>query len=162
MKYGWYSLPREYSVKLLEDELIKMKQNIIASEYQPLQTWWGMFPGPELSYSTDSIPRHHTYNVTSQSLSIETLLQYYNSEKNKYHLINRRLWSFITIIRHPINRIISHFRYEGLQRFFTSYNDWTKQAPFHTQNYYVRMFSGKFPHGLDKRSRHPWAVSLSS
>ena len=58
-------------------------------------------------------------------------------------------WSFITIIRHPVERILSHYRFERLSE-LTNHTvfQWAKERPFHSQNYMVRMFSSMLPKHL--------------
>jgi hypothetical protein len=147
MRYGWYSLPKQHTIKQL-DQKLGNKQNVIASEYQPLQSWWGMFPPPKLVSSTPN------------TAMLDTLLKYYESDMNKANLRNMKSWSFMTVLRHPVKRLISHFHYEGLDKFYSSYEEWAIKAPFHTQNFYVRMLAGIYPEGMDKVRSHPWAVSL--
>ena len=57
-------------------------------------------------------------------------------------------WSFVTILRNPIDRIVSHFKFEGLSYHYKDVSDWVKQSPFHTQNFMVRKFASMYPPAL--------------
>lgn len=67
-----------------------------------------------------------------------------------------KLWTLVTLLRHPIERIVSHFYFEHLRATYSSIINWADAAPYHTQNYYVRMFSGYFPTGASQDSRQRW------
>jgi hypothetical protein len=60
--------------------------------------------------------------------------------------VDNSKWSFVTILRHPVERILSHYKFEELHKLtHRSVVDWAKWSPFQGQNYMVRMFAGLVP-----------------
>eukprot|EP00603_Paraphysomonas_imperforata_P005093 CAMPEP_0114433948 /NCGR_PEP_ID=MMETSP0103-20121206/11979_1 /TAXON_ID=37642 ORGANISM="Paraphysomonas imperforata, Strain PA2" /NCGR_SAMPLE_ID=MMETSP0103 /ASSEMBLY_ACC=CAM_ASM_000201 /LENGTH=216 /DNA_ID=CAMNT_0001603761 /DNA_START=405 /DNA_END=1055 /DNA_ORIENTATION=- len=60
-------------------------------------------------------------------------------------LFGHESWSFVTMVRHPVDRIISHFGFDSVYIKHENILDWVEQAPFHTQNFMVRKFSSMWP-----------------
>ena len=67
-----------------------------------------------------------------------------------------RMWNIISIVRHPVERVVSHYYYEHLHVAYGSIIDWAHKAPYYTQNYYVRLFSGFIPKGASLAADYRW------
>ena len=51
-------------------------------------------------------------------------------------------WTFLTILRDPVSRTLSHHRFERIkQAFGWNVSEWAHRAPYYTQNFYVRTFA---------------------
>ena len=60
--------------------------------------------------------------------------------------VDNSRWSFITIVRHPVERLLSHFKFEQLAaKTGKNITEWAHWSPFQGQNYMVRMFAGMVP-----------------
>ena len=65
--------------------------------------------------------------------------------------VDNSRWSFLTMLRHPVERILSHYQFENIQaKTGKTLHDWVTTSPFHTQNFMVRMYAGLIPPGLPK------------
>jgi hypothetical protein len=62
-------------------------------------------------------------------------------------------WSFITILRNPVDRILSHYRFENLNLTYHSVMNWVVESPFHTQNFMVRKFASMYPPKLTEEKK---------
>jgi hypothetical protein len=115
----------------------------------------------------NSIPMQHDL----QSLALHRRRQKYNFLASEYKPMppsfklsspmfyqqqGAKLWTLITILRHPVDRVISHFNFENLHVAHSSVLNWALTAPYHSQNYYVRLFSGHFPPGASLDPHHRW------
>jgi len=61
---------------------------------------------------------------------------YFNNEE-------MRRWAYVTIMRHPVDRIISHYFFASLPKRFPTILNWTHELPYYTQNYHTRIFSSQ-------------------
>lgn len=63
-------------------------------------------------------------------------------------------WSFVTILRNPIDRIVSHFKFEGLSSYYKNISVWVERSPFHTHNFMVRKFASLYPPDFPEKELH--------
>ena len=115
----------------------------------------------------NSIPMHHDLQSLAELLRKQGhnfLASEYKPLPPSFQLTSSRytsqpsakLWSLVTLLRHPVDRVISHYFFEHLRNSHSSILNWAHSAPYHSQNYYVRLLSGHFPQGASLDPRHRW------
>lgn len=61
-------------------------------------------------------------------------------------VVDNSKWSFVTIVRHPIERLLSHYKFEQLgAKTNRTIVEWARHSPFFGQNFMVRSFAGMVP-----------------
>lgn len=59
-------------------------------------------------------------------------------------------WTFVTILRHPIRRIMSHYDFQRQRKEYQSYADWAEEFRYYGNNHMVRVLSSGWTPTMDR------------